>query len=75
MAVYLLSVGPNTSLETLVRGTTSQSASSSIVNVLVDLTTTGVTDNGTTRTIKKEEVLQCLEQCIESLVRGNWPPA
>jgi hypothetical protein len=45
--------------------------------VLVDYTSTDVTDNSSptgSRAIFKSEVLAALRQIEEQIVRGNWPP-
>ena len=41
----------------------------------VDLATTIVTDNGSTRGAAKQEVLLGLEQISNWIVTHNWPPA
>lgn len=48
---------------------------SDTVELTVDLATTAVTDNGSTRAITKNEVLIALEQLENYILSHNWPPA
>lgn len=48
---------------------------SDLVELTVELATTGVNDKGTTRTISKAEVLEALEKIENHIIKGNWPPA
>ncbi len=51
-------------------------ATSAIVAVVVDLTTTAITDGSGSRGPTKREVLQALEYITEAIIRKNtWPPA
>lgn len=45
------------------------------VELTVELATTAVNDNGTTRGISKQEVLDCLEKLENHIMKSNWPPA
>lgn len=45
------------------------------VELTVDLANTIVTDNGSTRTISKNEVLLILEMFEQYITRSIWPPA
>jgi hypothetical protein len=48
---------------------------SDTVELTVDLATTVVNDNGSTRGISKNEVLLALEQIENHIIKSNWPPA
>jgi hypothetical protein len=48
---------------------------SDTVELTVELASTAVNDGGTTRTIKKQEVLDCLDKIKNHILKGNWPPA
>lgn len=48
---------------------------SDLVELTVELATTGVNDKGVTRTISKAEVLEALSKITNHIVKGNWPPA
>jgi hypothetical protein len=45
------------------------------IELTVDLANTIVTDNGTTRTISKNEVLIALNLFEQYITRVQWPPA
>lgn len=48
------------------------------INLTVDLATTIISDTsagGTTRGVKKQEVLDALEAYRIHITKGNWPPA
>jgi hypothetical protein len=45
------------------------------VELTVDLASTVVNDNGTTRSITKGEVLIALEYLMQYITRSNWTPA
>lgn len=45
------------------------------VELTVDLATTTVNDKGTTRAIKKHEVIEALEKLMNHVIKSNWPPA
>jgi hypothetical protein len=48
---------------------------SNLVELTVDLATTGVNANGSTRTITKAEVLEAIDKLENHIIKGNWPPA
>ncbi len=48
---------------------------SDTVELTIDLATTRVNTNGSTRTIEKQEVLEALDKIKNHIVKGNWPPA
>lgn len=48
---------------------------SDAVELTVELATTAVNFNGTTRAIEKQEVLEALEKVKNHIVKNNWPPA
>jgi len=48
---------------------------SDTVELTVDLATTAVNANGSTRAILKEEVLRALEMIMNHITKGQWPPA
>ena len=73
MATRLWAVGPNQRVEDIVTGVGTAN-SSAIINVQVDLAAS-VTDNGVSRTVKREEVLQAMEEIRQFIVKGQWPPA
>ncbi len=49
--------------------------SSDKIEVTVELATTAVNANGTTRGILKQEVLDGLDKIKNHILKGNWPPA
>jgi len=48
---------------------------SNIVEVQVNQATTAVNDGGSTRQIKKEEVILALETAIQAVIDMSWPYA
>lgn len=48
---------------------------SNLVELTVELASTGVNTASGTRIIDKHEVLECLEKIKNHIVKGNWPPA
>ncbi len=48
---------------------------SDAVELTVDLATTAVNADGSTRAITKQEVLMAIEMLENHIVKGNWPPA
>lgn len=48
---------------------------SDVVELTVELATTGVNANGSTRAILKQEVLECIDKIKNHILKGNWPPA
>ena len=65
--VFLFSPGGN--LETVVEGVGAAVQSSFVVGLTVDLTTTLVSDNGTTRKILKSEVQQAMRTLEEFILK------
>ncbi len=49
--------------------------SADTVELTVELATSAVNANGTTRGITKQEVLDCLEKLENHIIKSNWPPA
>lgn len=74
MATRLYGANPGYQLESVSEGVGS-ATSSHDVELTVDLASTIVNDNGTTRTISKEEVLIILSLFEQYILRSNWPPA
>lgn len=74
MATRLYGANPGFALESVTEGVGSATSSHN-VELTVDLASTIVTDNGTTRTISKSEVLLILELFQEYIAKSNWPPA
>jgi hypothetical protein len=50
-------------------------ANSDVVELTVDLATTKVNSNGSTRTISKHEVLECIDKIRAKIMNDIWPPA
>lgn len=48
---------------------------SDVVELTVDLATNLVNDQGTTRAIKKQEVLEALDKLKNHITKSNWTPA
>lgn len=48
---------------------------SDTVELTVDLASTAVNANGTTRAITKHEVLMAIDMIKNHIVKGNWTPA
>ncbi len=48
---------------------------SNTVELTVDLATTAVNTASGTRTINKQELLDCLEKIENLIIKSNWPPA
>jgi hypothetical protein len=48
---------------------------SHVVEITIDLATTTVNEGGSTRAIKKEEVLAQIEKIRQKIITGNWLPA
>ncbi len=74
MATRLYAIGPNGQLSTVVEGVGS-ATSSLLINLTVDLSTTGVTNGSGSRVISREEVLLAIETLEQYLIKSNWPPA
>lgn len=47
---------------------------SDAVELTVELAAT-VNDKGSTRVIQKSEVLECLDELKNHIIKSNWPPA
>lgn len=69
---YKLSVGQG---EFSVVEEVGAAVNSDLVELTVELASTGVNTASGTRTIEKHEVLDCLEKIKNHIVKGNWPPA
>jgi len=68
MATKTIIVSPGGSLETTVEDTGGVILSSFVVALTFDAATNTINDNGTTRKVKKSEVIQCMriiEQFLE----------
>lgn len=74
MATRIYGANPGYHLEDVTEGVGSATASKN-VELTVDLATSVVNDNGTTRSINKGEVLVILELFKEYIVHSNWTPA
>lgn len=74
MATRIFKGNPGDSLESITDGVGSATSSKS-VELTVDLATSIVNDNGTTRAIQKEEVLLVLNLFAQYITRLNWLPA
>ena len=72
MATRLYAWGPG---QTTVQEGVGGACSSQMINLTVDLDSTLITEGGSTRVIKEEEVLKFLEEVKEHILRGIWPPA
>lgn len=75
MATRWYAINPGGSLETVVEAV-GNGNSSALVELNINLSTTGVTDSGaspttTSRIITKAEVIQCLEMLKEQIVRDT----
>lgn len=74
MATRLFGANPGYSLESVTEGVGSATTSHN-VELTVDLSTSIVTDGGSTRAIQKEEVLIILNLFEQYITRVNWLPA
>ena len=74
MATRRYKASPGTKPESVVEEA-GAAANSHIVELTVDLDSALVNDNGTTRAIKKSEVLEALDKIKQTIEKGNWPPA
>lgn len=74
MATRLYGANPGYALESVTEGVGSATTSHN-VELTVDLATSIVSDNGTTRTISKNEVLIILNLFEQYITRSIWPPA
>lgn len=48
---------------------------SDVVELTVDLASTAVNERGSTRAIKKQEVLDALDKLKNHILKSNWTPA
>jgi hypothetical protein len=75
MAVRLYAMGPNGTLESVIEGV-GVANSAGIINLAIDLTTSGPYNEGNTqRSISKAEVIEGIEVLKQYIIRGNWTPA
>lgn len=74
MATRLFAIGPDCVLERVVE-VVGSAATSAIINLTVDLATTAITEGGSTRAVKKEEVLRAIQTLEAYIIRKDWPPA
>lgn len=72
MATRRYKANPGTNLVTEEVGA---ATNSHVVELTIDMSTSLVTEGGTTRAIKKEEVLAQLEKIKQKIISGNWLPA
>ena len=69
---YKLSVGEG---EFSVTEEAGAAVNSDIVELTVELASTAVNTDSSTRQVLKSEVLDCIEKIKNHIVKGNWPPA
>lgn len=74
MATRLYGANPGFNLDNVTEGVGSATTSHN-VELTVDLATSVVTDNGSTRSINREEVLIILDLFSQYITKGNWTPA
>jgi len=72
MATRRFKASPGT---TLVVEEVGAANNSHVVEVTIDMATNLVTEGGSTRAIKKQEVLAALDKIKEKIITGNWLPA
>lgn len=48
---------------------------SDVVELTVELATTAVNTQATTRGVSKAEVLECIDKIKNHIIKANWPPA
>lgn len=70
--LYKISVGEG---EFSVAEGAGSAVASDTVELTVELASTAVNANGSTRGILKSEVLDCIEKIKNHIIKGNWPPA
>jgi hypothetical protein len=73
MATVRFKVSPGTKEESIVQEVGAAN-NSHIVELTVDVATTGVNEGASTRAIKKAEVLECLKKLENWIIKGNWLP-
>jgi hypothetical protein len=74
MATWLWGANVGTNLEGVIETNPGPATVSRNVELNVDLATTIVNDNGSTRVISREEVLLILNLFQQRIIRDNWPP-
>ncbi len=75
MATRLYALGPNGTLESVIEGV-GVANSAGIINLAIDLTTSGpYLEGNTQRTISKAELIEGIEVLKQYIIRGNWTPA
>jgi 3-phosphoglycerate kinase len=74
MATRIWAVGPAGVVEN-VQENVGPTATSAIIAVIVDLSTSVTGAGAVARTASKAEVLQSLKVIEERIIKGNWPPA
>lgn len=72
MSTILFGGNPGYSLENVTEGTGSATSAHN-VELTVDMATTIVNDNGTTRQIQRNEVILILHLFIQYIEKMNWP--
>lgn len=68
--IYGVSVG-----DALVTEGVGSATAADTIELTVDLATTEVNDQSSTRAVTKNEVLQALDKIKDHILEGNWPPA
>ena len=69
---YKVSAGEN---EFQITEEVGAAVNSDTVELTVELANTAVNASGSTRTISKQEVLECLDEIKNHIIKSNWPPA
>lgn len=49
--------------------------SSDVIELTVELATTAVNVEATTRGLLKQEVIEAIDKIKNHIIKGNWPPA
>lgn len=76
MATRLYSISPGAPFQiSSVTEASGSAVTTAAIELTVDLATSAVNDGGTTRSIKKDEVLKALELFAAYLLADTWPPA
>ena len=74
MATRIFGVSPGEGEFSVTEGVGSALAADK-VEITVELASTAVNDGGTTRAMKKSEVLECIDKLKNHIIKANWPPA
>ena len=75
MATRLYAIDPGDQNIDVIEGVGS-AASSKSINLTIDIANTVVTEGGSTRTVKLQEVIEALDNMKAYILRqNNWPPA